>query len=75
MFLRWNSTLAAQPNEVPIITLPGGDLGLSPENFALVVADPSIELRCDPSDAVAKAVIDAVRFNVEQELARVNNGN
>lgn len=65
MFIRWNSTMPQQAGEVPIITLPAGDLGLADEHFQLFVADGELQAQFDPADAVAAAVADAIRFNAD----------
>lgn len=78
--IRWNSEGAAKPNTITPCAGPGGDLVL-PQSVIDEMLAGTATLTCDPSDEVAVAVVNAVEFNVQQQLAaitankEVTNGN
>lgn len=67
-FVRWMSGMGTQANEVPVITGTQGDLTISRDVFEEVKSG-LVTLTCDPTDDVAVAVISAVQYNVDQEIA------
>lgn len=63
-FVRWNSRMPAQANEVTPERGLSGDIVLPDAVIKGVIAGDT--LSCDEADPVAVAVIDAVKVNIER---------